>query len=98
MPVTKDEGVQFLSRLQRQLERTYELAIPHEVADFVITHDEGIDYSSGDVAVQAPEKVVIVEHEDSDYIDLGLYLDQAVLDALVGDDPTRHLHDGNLEI
>lgn len=86
-----------LTRLQRQLERTYELDINHRVTDFVIACDDGIDYPEGDVAAAAPEKVVIVENPNDDTVDLGVYFDGAVLTALVRDDPTQFLHEGNLE-
>ena len=85
-----------LSRLQRQLERTYEVAVPHAVTDFVVHQDVGMDTTPGQVAAGAPEKLLLVEYGDRRTVDLGLYLAQELLDDLRDDDPTLCLHDGNL--
>ena len=89
---------QCLARLQRQIERTYEVAIPHAVADFVTRDDLGFGAApDGQAARAAPEKLLVVEHADEQTLDLALYLSPAVLDDLGRDDPTDRLHDGNLD-
>ena len=90
---------QCLARLQRQIERTYEITIPHAVADFVTRHDVNLGSAAdGQAARAAPEKLLVVEHADEQTLDLALYLSPAVLDDLGRDDPTNRLHDGNLNV
>ena len=86
-----------LGRLQRQLERTYEVHVPQAVTDFVITDDQFVQQIEGIGARASPEKLLLVEDADEHTVDIGLYLDQAVVDALACDNPLEHLHVGNLE-
>lgn len=82
-----------LARLQRQLERTYEVAIPHAVEDFVITDPAlASRFPSGDAA--APETLFVSQQERA--VDVGLFIEEAILEHLVRDDPTAKLHPGNL--
>ncbi|MBA3562522.1 MAG: hypothetical protein H0W33_00640 [Gammaproteobacteria bacterium] len=84
-----------LVKLQRLLERIYEIERSHEVADFLITDAslaQRLD-SSGP-AREVREKLLVAESADG--LDVALYVDPRVLEQLDADDPTENLHDGNL--
>ncbi len=86
-----------LATLQRQLERIYEVEIPHRVDDFLVTDPEilravhGRDESDSS---EVEEKLLVVQEGDS--VDVALYLHNEIIDRLSADDPTSRLHDGNL--
>lgn len=86
-----------LATLQNQLERIYEVEIPHRVDDFLTTDPEILkaiqghgdsDYS------QVEERLLVVQ--DGESVDIALYLDDEVISRLAADDPISNLHDGNL--
>ena len=86
-----------LASLQRQLERIYEIEIPHSVEDFLIT-DPGMlknipGFSDADQA-GTEEKLLIVQ--DGDSLDIALFMDNEVVSRLEQDDPRSRLHAGNL--
>lgn len=84
-----------LNTLQRQLERIYQVEIPHDVDDFVISDEHlarCLSHSSG--APTASEQLFVREGDGS--MDVSLYIDQSVVERLADDDPTRYLHDGNI--
>lgn len=86
-----------LSTLQRQLERIYEVEIPHRIDDFLVTDPEILKAVQGNGASResdVEEKLLVVQ--DGDSVDVALYLDNEVIDRLSADDPTSRLHDGNL--
>ena len=82
-----------LKRIQRHLQRIYEVEIPHNVEDFVIT-DRALLKALGDDTRKAEEKLLVLQNGDD--VELALYLDSDVLERLREDDPTRWLHHGNI--
>ena len=86
-----------LTTLQRQLERIYEVEIPHRVDDFLVTDPDFLEAVQGKSDSDEPnveERLLVVQNDDS--VDISLYLDNAVIDRLTADDPIANLHDGNL--
>ena len=84
-----------LRRLQRQLERLYEIDIDHDVEDFLITDAELARRIDNAPAARATTEKLLVR-QAGDGLDLALYLDAGVVQRLQADDPTDHLHDDNL--
>ena len=86
-----------LAQLQRQLERIYEIEIPHSVDDFLFTDLEVLKNLQGrdefDESV-VEERLLVVQ--DGDHVDVALYVDSEVVNRLTQDDPGSCLHDGNL--
>lgn len=86
-----------LAPFQRQLERIYEVEIPHSVDDFLITDREVLKDIQGDEACDEPEldeKLLVMQ--DGDNLDISLYISEEVMSRLADDDPGSRLHDGNL--
>ena len=84
-----------LNPLQRQLERIYEVEVPHDVDDF-LTSDRDLlhELAENGATLDTSEQLLVCE--DGDYLDISLYIDYAVVERLADDDPTVHLHGGNL--
>ena len=85
-----------LNRLQHRLETIYEVDLTDQVADFLITDPDvacALDTSVN--ARQSREKLLV--QEDGDDLRVGLYLDRDVVDRLQRDDPSRDLHNANLD-
>jgi hypothetical protein len=86
-----------LAPLQRQLERIYEIEIPHSVDDFLIT-DPGVlnnlqgNGESDDSEVE--ERLLVVQ--DGDSLDIALYVDNEIVNRIAQDNPGSRLHAGNL--
>jgi hypothetical protein len=84
-----------LRRLQYHLERLYEVTVPHDVDDFLITDSTlASNLDNGDNARSIDEKLLLVQEGDS--LDLALYLDEDVLRRLGENNPHDRLHIGNL--
>ena len=86
-----------LAPFQRQLERIYEVEIPHSVDDFLITDREVLKNIQGDEAYDEPEideKLLVVQ--DGDNLDISLYISDDVMSRLADDDPEARLHEGNI--
>lgn len=86
-----------LAPLQRQLERIYEVEIPHSVDDYLTTDPDVLNAIQGDESSKQPdieERLLVVQ--DGDNVDIMLYVDNEVMERLAADDPNSHLHDGNL--
>ncbi len=82
-------------RLQELIARLYDAPVEHDVADFLIT--DGAHAAALQGCAQAPptdEQLLIAEGEDG--IELGLYVDRAVLARLVERCPLAALDEGNL--
>jgi len=84
-----------LHSIQRRLERIYEVEVPHNVDDFLVTDadlvariEEGTDSRTID------EKLLVVQEDDR--LDVALYLDRHLVHRLSDDDPNARLHEGNL--
>jgi len=84
-----------LNVLQRQLERIYQIEIPHDVDDFLIS-DENIAQCLGRYSGVPTSSEQLFVYEEDDNLDVSLYIDQSVVERLAGDDPTLHLHGGNI--
>jgi hypothetical protein len=86
-----------LAPFQRQLERIYEVEIPHSVDDFLITDREVLRDIQGDEATGEPEvdeQLLVVQ--DGDHLDISLYISDEVMNRLADDDPESRLHEGNI--
>lgn len=86
-----------LAPLQRQLERIYEIEIPHSVDDYLITDPAVMKSLQGNDESDQPEveeQLLVVQ--DGDSVDIALYLDNEIIDRLAQDDPRSRLHAGNL--
>jgi hypothetical protein len=84
-----------LSQFQRHLQDIYDLALDHNVDDFLITSAElarVLDRSANPREIE--EKLLVQEQEDG--LALSLFVDKAVIDRLRLDDPHQRLHGGNL--
>ncbi len=84
-----------LNSLQQQLERIYQVKIPHDVGDFVI-HDETLARRLGSAAAAPPSCEQLFVHEGDDQLDISLYIEQSVVERLRDDDPWQRLHGGNI--
>ena len=82
-----------LKRIQRHLQRIYEVDVSHDVDDFVVT-DRALLEALGDGTRTADEKLLVVQNGEQ--VELALYLDPGIMERLREDDPTRRLHDGNI--
>lgn len=83
-----------LNRLQRHLERIYEISSPIDVEDFVVTDPEvasRIDVEHD--AAPREEKLLVLEEPGG--VAVSLYLGRALVDRLAADDPLQRLHPGN---
>jgi hypothetical protein len=86
-----------LAYLQRQLERIYEIQIPHSVEDFVITDPRTLNELRGEDAREpssTEEQLLVVQ--DGENVDVALYVDNEIVNRLEQDDPRQRLHAGNL--
>lgn len=86
-----------LTSLQRQLERIYEVEIPHRVEDFLITDPRLLSDLHGDEETdhsEVEEQLLVVQ--DGESVDIALYVDREIVDRLTQDDPRSRLHAGNL--
>ena len=84
-----------LSSLQRNLEDIYEIDVPHDVDDFLITDPALARALEGDGEARETEEKLLVA-QDGEFVDLALYVDDAVIERLRRDDPMACLHDGNI--
>lgn len=80
--------------LQRQLEATYEVAIPYAAADFV-THNPAL-LSKIEAEDPGPPETLLVAQCDEG-LEVALYLHRDVMAHLALDCPIDRLHDGNLQ-
>lgn len=80
-----------LWRLQRGLERMYRVATGVEVERFLIDDDARAELG----VARAPREQLLV-HQDDDGLDIGLFVDAAVLANLDAHDPAARLDDRNV--
>ena len=86
-----------LAFLQRQLERIYEVEIPHSVNDFLITDsDLRNDLQGHEESDQSEIEEQLLVVQVGDCVDIALYVDIDVVNRLARDDPRSCLHAGNL--
>jgi hypothetical protein len=81
-----------LRELQTLLTGIYDLRLPLDVADFLLTDREQLPAALR--AQPADEQVVVIEEADA--IAIGVYVDAAVLERLRRANPLQALHGGNL--
>lgn len=83
--------MRILERLQRGLERLYRIDTRLAIRDFVLD-----DQARRSLGVQrAPREQLLVSQSDDDDLELGVYVDDAVLDNLSRHDPGQALHEAN---
>ena len=84
-----------LGAIQGQLSQVYDVDLPQDVRDYVVT-DEGMRAAlmAGSQGRLPDEQLIVVENDDG--VDLALYLDRAVLERLVDADPRENLSGANL--
>ena len=83
-----------LNRVQRDLQRVYDLETPHRVEDFLL-HDQQIARAlHRDFRADVPEQLLIGAFEDA--CGMSLYLDPTLMQSLADDSPHRELHERNL--
>lgn len=84
-----------LAKLQRHLERLYDVEVGEDVEDYLI-HDVGLSrrLENNPAARAIPERLLVHETEDS--LDVALFLEKELVERLRRDDPTERLHAGNL--
>lgn len=82
-----------LNRIQKQLERIYEVDVSHNVADFLVT-DAQILKALGDESRDLDEKLLVLQ--DGDEVELALYLKAEIVEHLQEDNPVKRLHEGNI--
>lgn len=86
-----------LTSLQRQLERIYEVEIPHSVEDFLITDARLLnDLQGNEKADQSEIEEQLLVIQDGDSVDIALFVDNEIVNRLTQDDPRSRLHAGNL--
>ncbi len=84
-----------LATIQQSLVSLYGITLAYQVEEFLITDPiVARQYDTSATARQLPEKLLI--QEDSDGLNISLYLDRRVLSRLHQDDPYRCLHGGNI--
>lgn len=82
-----------LTRIQRQLEQIYEIDVPHNVDDFLVTDAELLK-SLGDGSRDLDEKLLV--RQEGDEVQLALYLKPEIVEHLREDNPADRLHGGNI--
>lgn len=85
-----------LQPLQQGLQEIYALQVAHSVDDFLLTNRELARQLGGDAALRSVRESLLV-HEDDGELNLSLYLDPAVVDALDPDCPAPDLEGAGLE-
>lgn len=81
--------------LQRRLQHIYEVDVPHNIDDFLISDATVARDLSGTSSWLDTEEQLLV-HQDGEDLSISLYIDASVLQRLDADDPIEHLHAGNL--
>ncbi len=85
-----------LRGLQSLLERIYDVEIPQDVRDFLITDRAELERLHGDTARSGTSETLLVE-EGEEGVRLALYLDAELLRRLADSPPLERLDDDNLE-
>jgi hypothetical protein len=85
-----------LRELQALLARINDAEVGHDVCDFLITdRRELARWHAASGAAGTPEALLVAEAEEG--LDVGLYLDRALLERLAASRPLARLDDDNLE-
>lgn len=84
-----------LSGLQTELQSIYDIVIPYDVAQFVTTDAQWArTFDTSTNPRDIPEKLLLQQDEDN--LDVALYLDHALVEALRVDNPLTCLSESNL--
>ncbi len=84
-----------LDKFQRQLQRIYEVEVPHAVGNFLTSDREWVNQvDNGERARDTQEKLLLVQRGQD--LELALYIDRSIVKRLEHSDPTKRLHPGNL--
>ncbi len=85
-----------LNSLQCHLQSIYGVPVPHRVEDFLIT-DAGLarQLDTSDSPREVHEKLLVRQQDGK--LEMSLYLDREVVETLCRSDPSKRLHDGNLQ-
>jgi len=85
-----------LRELQALLARINDAAVPEDVCDYLITDRAQLGrWHAPSAASETPEALVVAEQDGA--LDIGLYLDPALLERLSASAPLARLDDDNLE-
>jgi len=85
-----------LTQLQSQIAGLYAAPIPYDVYQFLITdRDTAAALTPAGAATDNRERLLVRDSESD--LELSLFIDAELLAALIDDDPTVSLHDGNLD-
>jgi len=85
-----------LRELQALLARINDAAVPEDVCDYLITDRAQLGrWHAPSAASATPEALVVAEEDGA--LDMGLYLDPALLERLAASAPLARLDDDNLE-
>ena len=82
-----------LKQIQKHLERIYEVDVPHDVDDFLVT-DAKLLKALGDDSGDLDEKLLVLQ--DGDEVEIALYLKPEIVEHLQEDNPVKRLHEGNI--
>jgi hypothetical protein len=87
-------GHDLLNTLKGELEQLYEITVPVDILDFVITDPDAARAIADDEGFSPHENLFVCS--DGDETAVTLFIDASIVAALDGDDPMVALHDGNL--
>ncbi|MEQ1802521.1 MAG: hypothetical protein ABL989_11410 [Gammaproteobacteria bacterium] len=86
---------ELLGSMQGQLGRLYDVEVPHDVRDYLVTDRELLAVlTAGNAGRSSEEQLIVVESEGA--VDLALFLDHGVLERLVAADPRENISRDNL--
>lgn len=81
--------------MQGQLGRLYDVEVPHDVRDYLVTDRALLAVlTAGNAGRSSEEQLIVVESEGA--VDLALFLDHGVLERLVAADPRENISRDNL--
>ncbi len=84
-----------ISDLQQQLSAFYETPVEHCVTDFLVTDARIASLLAADCASDDKRERLLLR-QSGDYLDVSLYIDQEILNALADEDPYDRLTSNNL--
>lgn len=86
---------ELLGSMQGQLGRLYDVEVPHDVRDYLVTDRALLAVlTAGNAGRSSEEQLIVVESEGA--VDLALFLDHGVLERLVAADPRENISRDNL--
>ena len=85
-----------IDRVQRQLQRIYEIETEHSVSEFLVTDAALVSQLEGGQPGTRDIQEKLLVRQDGEDIDVALYVERDVLTRLTQADPTRKLDRENL--